>query len=280
MKARDVMTPQPVAVDPATTAREALALMQARGFRHLPVVSEEAGVVGVVSERDLRERPAYDEDTTVGALMGRDLFAVGPDAALSHVVDCMLEWPIGAVPVVDPDTRGLLGVISYVDLLTALRARPVGPGIGSVLVPLDLEAFSFEALQLAGAMFVGARMHVIHVLPTLPTASPGVLLGDVDDASRMEHVREALVRKIDDAQLPMPVIEVRVGAAAEQVVSYADAAAIDLIVIPSHGRRGVKRLVLGSVAEVVVRRSPCPVLVFRGRTPALWRREAGLAPAQ
>ena len=48
------------------------------------------------------------------------------------------------------------------------------------------------------------------------------------------------------------------------VLGTARALAPDLIVLPTHGRSGLKRLVLGSVAEQVVRRAPCPVLVVRG----------------
>ena len=55
----------------------------------------------------------------------------------------------------------------------------------------------------------------------------------------------------------------RIGLPAEEIVQYADEHAIDLIVMGTHGREGVMRVVLGSVAESVVRRAPCPVLTVR-----------------
>lgn len=56
---------------------------------------------------------------------------------------------------------------------------------------------------------------------------------------------------------------VETGEARDGILKAAKEVSADLIVIGSHGRRGVKRLVLGSVAEDIVRRAPCPVLVVR-----------------
>lgn len=56
---------------------------------------------------------------------------------------------------------------------------------------------------------------------------------------------------------------VRIGAPAEEILSFARDEAMDLVVVGTHGRTGLKHLVLGSVAERVVRQAPCPVLVVR-----------------
>lgn len=56
---------------------------------------------------------------------------------------------------------------------------------------------------------------------------------------------------------------VRVGAPAEEILRFARDEAMDLLVVGTHGRTGLKHLVLGSVAERIVRQAPCPVLVVR-----------------
>jgi acetoin utilization protein AcuB len=53
--------------------------------------------------------------------MSSDVIAVGPDAEIGEVIDLLIDHKIGAVPVVDEETREALGIISYVDVLRALR---------------------------------------------------------------------------------------------------------------------------------------------------------------
>lgn len=59
-----------------------------------------------------------------------------------------------------------------------------------------------------------------------------------------------------------------VGSPADEIVQIADSEHVDLIVIGTHGRTGLSRLLMGSVAEVVVRRATCPVLTLRQRRPS------------
>jgi universal stress protein A len=101
----------------------------------------------------------------------------------------------------------------------------------------------------------GARLHVLHVVPpvTDPTPTPAALKAAVAELG---------------AGLS-PVIAVVSGRAAPQIVSYARRNAIGLIVLGTHGRTGVSRALLGSVAEAVLRRAPCRVLtVPAGATEA------------
>jgi nucleotide-binding universal stress UspA family protein len=104
-------------------------------------------------------------------------------------------------------------------------------------------------------------LHVVHVLPELLAAEPGVIWASIDDTSRIEHAREAMEKRLVDFQ----GVDLRVGIGDPgQVITHlATELQADLIVIPSHGRTGVKRLLLGSVAERVVRLAHCPVLVLR-----------------
>jgi nucleotide-binding universal stress UspA family protein len=74
---------------------------------------------------------------------------------------------------------------------------------------------------------------------------------------------EALVSDEDKKTLNARAAVVTSAGAAETIVQYASDHAIDLIVMGTHGRRGVDHLLMGSVAERVVRTAPCPVLTVR-----------------
>jgi len=86
-----------------------------------------------------------------------------------------------------------------------------------------------------------------------------VLAGMVDDAEK--HILTCLTD--DDWREPKTITEVRTGGPAREIVAYAKDAGIDLIVMGSHGRGFIKGLLMGKVAETVVRIAPCPVLTIR-----------------
>jgi nucleotide-binding universal stress UspA family protein len=131
-----------------------------------------------------------------------------------------------------------------------------------VVAPVDFSEHSIHAVDEAREMVdSAANLYVIHVLPKLSPMEPGVIWGTVDDASRIQHASEALKEKLKahaGAQ-----IHVALGGPAHEIVDYAKKVGADLIVVPSHGRTGATRLLLGSVAEGVVRHAHCPVLVLR-----------------
>jgi acetoin utilization protein AcuB len=132
MKVRDWMSPDPVTVSPDTTVAEARVLMDAEGFRHLPVVSG-GTVIGIVSDRDvaikdvalraaLRQRnieDLLDDDRPVEAVMAHaTLHVIGPDATVSEAARLLVSRRISALPVIDGD-RKLVGIITSVDCLLA-----------------------------------------------------------------------------------------------------------------------------------------------------------------
>jgi acetoin utilization protein AcuB len=132
MTARELMTKEPVTVDPMATVRQATGLLQTLDVRHLPVVDDLGALVGMLSDRDLRSLsvPSYAGDEYVGtvqatpeanvaSLMSSDVLSVEAEAPASEVVEIMLEHKIGAVPVVDADGM-LVGIISYIDILRSL----------------------------------------------------------------------------------------------------------------------------------------------------------------
>jgi acetoin utilization protein AcuB len=133
MRAQDVMTPNPVTVRPDASVAEAWDLMRDRAIRHMPVLDGGA-VIGMLSDRDLAhfdmarlltvegaEALRRELGTPVVKVMSADIVAVNPDAELGEVVDLLVENRIGAVPVIRPETQELVGIVSYVDVLEALR---------------------------------------------------------------------------------------------------------------------------------------------------------------
>lgn len=134
----------------------------------------------------------------------------------------------------------------------------------NVVAPIDFSDESFRALdQALEIVDQPNHVHVIHVLVDLPPTEPGVVWGVVDKVSRIEHVRAALEERMSHQRYMGVDVEVRFGDPGQEIASYANEIEADLIVLPSHGRTGVKRLLIGSVAERVVRLAHCPVLVLR-----------------
>ncbi len=133
-----------------------------------------------------------------------------------------------------------------------------------VVVPVDYSENSVEAIRTALA-FVddSSDVKAIHVLAPLDHVSPGVVWGKVNDESREEAVREFTEEFLASHDLAKVELSVRIGSPGLEVVDFAAAINADLIVVPSHGHHGFKRLMLGSVAESITRHAHCPVLVLR-----------------
>jgi glycine betaine transporter len=144
--------------------------------------------------------------------------------------------------------------------------------ISRILVPVDFSAYSERALEYAIALAgrLGASLHLLHVVED-PIAT-GVWGGEtvlpnltelreelVDGAERqLVTYREAAER----AGVPV-VSTAQVGLPAISIVDHATSLGVDLIVMGTHGRTGMAHLVMGSVAERVLRQAPCPVLTIR-----------------
>ncbi len=117
----------------------------------------------------------------------------------------------------------------------------------NILVATDFSGLATDAVGVAAdyARRLGGRLHVLHV--AWPDVGP--------------DTRATLERMAHDASGGAGIGAVRSGLIpASEIVRYADEHAIDLIVVGTHGRTGVSRVLLGSVAERVVRTAACPVL--------------------
>jgi len=133
MTAGALMTMYPVTVTPQATIAEALDLMRDLDIRHVPVV-ERGALVGMLSDRDLAYLNVGAALTDQGAaalrrglatpvvkVMRSDVICVEPETELSDVIGLLLEHKIGAIPVIQPDTQVVVGIVSYIDVLRAVQ---------------------------------------------------------------------------------------------------------------------------------------------------------------
>lgn len=144
--------------------------------------------------------------------------------------------------------------------------------IRQILCPTDFSAASARAFEpgIALAAWYGATATVLHVLPEPVfevSALPYALSPVLADGSRREAIEadlSSLVAPVNRAGLHA-VVEVRDGSPGTEIVRAAQELDADLVVMGTHGRTGFQRWALGSVAETVLRRAPCPVLTVPPR---------------
>lgn len=142
--------------------------------------------------------------------------------------------------------------------------------IRSILVPLDLSDYAAHALPYARelAETFGATLHLLHVVDSQWVVAGGAAAfpeyGN-NLLSRFEaEGRKALIQIAETIPEKVEVTPaVRVGPPHVQIVQYAREQDIDLIVVATHGRSGLKHALIGSVAEKVVQMAPCPVLSLK-----------------
>jgi len=151
-------------------------------------------------------------------------------------------------------------------LLTAAARAPFR--LKRILVPIDFSDCSKKALQYAIPL---AKQHeaALTLLYVVPTNYPGGEYGAIDyaaiEGAMRVSAKQGLSKLVEDEvreEIPADQL-VREGSPAGEILNAARSMPADLIVLSTHGRTGLKHALLGSVAEDVVRRAPCPVLVVR-----------------
>ena len=134
----------------------------------------------------------------------------------------------------------------------------------TVVVPVDFSDNSADAVATALEMVAEpAAVHLVHVLFPLDSVSPGVVWGEVNDETREKAVRQCFEKFLAENKISSVNVDVLIGDPGLEISEFAEKLGAELVVIPSHGYHGVKRLFLGSVAERVIRHALCPVLVLR-----------------
>jgi nucleotide-binding universal stress UspA family protein len=147
--------------------------------------------------------------------------------------------------------------------------------IQGILHPTDLSTHSMGAFRVACALArdYGARLIVLHVAPVPTVGAAGIVpsppvAGSEASADDTQKELAAALRDFQakDAKVP---IEHRVehGDPADVIRKVAAEARCDLIVMGTHGRTGLRRMLMGSVAEQVLRRGTCPVLIVKAPLP-------------
>lgn len=139
----------------------------------------------------------------------------------------------------------------------------------TILVALDFSEYADAALAYAAALaaHLDATIHLVHAIaiPALGIPEMGVAYAalNIEAATRaaQSEMDTRIARYRDRVSMAPPRLEV--GDPRDVIHQVAEQIGADLVVMGTHGRHGIRRLVLGSVAESVVRSAPCPVLTFR-----------------
>lgn len=162
-------------------------------------------------------------------------------------------------------TGGLLVELGPRESQLPLHAQAEGLAVprftlNKILVPVDFSACSRKALHYAApfARQFGADLTLIFVLQSYP---PTLELAEIDPTAEAEAELEDLRKSVSHIVRTETVL--RRGEAYREIVGAASELEIDLIILSTHGRSGVARVLLGSTAEKVVRHAGCPVLVVR-----------------
>lgn len=127
LKVSDVMTENPLTVEPSDTLEQVEDLMEEHRIRQLPVV-EDKELVGIITDRDVRPflrdrylgRPEDQErvmKTKVASIMSPKPITLSPNDELREAVELLVEEKMGGIPVVDEEEGSVVGIVTYVDVL-------------------------------------------------------------------------------------------------------------------------------------------------------------------
>jgi nucleotide-binding universal stress UspA family protein len=147
-----------------------------------------------------------------------------------------------------------------------------------VVVGVDLSPISRDVLRTAATLCTapGSELHLVHVLPVPPGESILGSRGDrtVKVAKQLEQARGELDRLAADVigSVKRAAGHLAVGSPDVEIAQIAGDLGADVIVVGTHGHRGLERLLLGSVAESLVRNAPCSVVTYRPKVTPVWEK--------
>lgn len=143
--------------------------------------------------------------------------------------------------------------------------------IKRILAPTDFSDHSRAAVRYAAELAdkFAAELVLLHVVPdsvlalpdaVMPTPAPMADLTELTEAGKQGLANLIVSEKLEPRH---PRSEVRIGSPAAEIVAAANDLRADIVCVSTHGRSGLARVIMGSVAEMVVRQAPCPVLTVR-----------------
>jgi universal stress protein A len=143
-----------------------------------------------------------------------------------------------------------------------------------IVCPVDFSEFTDEIVQYAVdiARKYDAELHLLHVIPNLNYFTPYESFLTPENLVAIEsNIEKEVAGDFDKIlkKIGFPVKTViRTGVTFVEIIDYIREEKVDLVVMGTHGRSGLEHILIGSVAEKVVRKSPCPVLTVRPKGKA------------
>jgi nucleotide-binding universal stress UspA family protein len=143
-----------------------------------------------------------------------------------------------------------------------------------VLTAVDDSPMKHEVVRVGANLaraIPGGELHLVHVVENLPPpvgfvprpSGLGITTGEIVAAARSKL--DALAAEAQQVFGGRLIAHLAAGSAWKQVLQVAIDVQADVVLVGTHGRTGIKRMILGSVAEAVVRKAACPVIVVRGK---------------
>lgn len=193
-----------------------------------------------------------------------------------QIRDCAEAWHADLVVIGRPENPG--GILSRMfrpkvvdkvarSLPCAVLVSRRAPGTGRIVVGTDFSDPAMPILHAAAAEQArrGAAVYLIHCVPPAATLPIGDPAAGVVPPSTWDEIEEAMLARMSEAAREANLVatpQILRDSAANGLVQAATDLAADLVIVGTHGRGGIARLALGSVAQHVVNDAPCPVLVI------------------
>ncbi len=135
--------------------------------------------------------------------------------------------------------------------------------ITRAVVPVDMSEPSYEALRSALTLVDSNAIRLVHVIRPFSRPEREGIWGHYDNEQHARDVTVHIQNELTSRGIGSMPVDIHFGSPGPLICEYAERTDAELIIIGSHGRTGLKRIMMGSVAETVVRHAPCSVMVVR-----------------
>ncbi len=162
-RVRQIMSRQPLILTPGTSADKALQLMQRYGYEGYPI-AKDGKIIGLLNRRSVDRAVSHRMNLTAASLMEAGEVFVRPDDSIEHVRDVMINSGWGQIPVIEPSTGEITGIVTRTDLLKHMTGRDPLPGRTNLAAQLEtslpparfilLKAVASEARRLHQALYI------------------------------------------------------------------------------------------------------------------------------